>query len=270
MAEFLDEITDDNQDDNDNVTDIADTEELQQQPEADTPEEPQEDDVPEKYRGKSAKEIAQMHMEAEKALGRQGSEVGELRRLVDDFIRNQSVAQQQQNKAPEDVIDEVDFFADPQKAIAKAIETHPKIKQAEQYNAQMRKSSSLAALQVKHPDFQQVVANPDFVQWVQASKVRQELYLRADAGFDVAAADELLSTFKERQNMVQQTKTIANSERKQSVKTASMGTSKGSAEPTSKKTYRRADIVNLMVRDPERYAQLADEIALAYAEKRVR
>jgi len=38
-----------------------------------------------------------MHQEAEKALGRQGSEVGELRRIVDDFVRSQSVKQTQTN-----------------------------------------------------------------------------------------------------------------------------------------------------------------------------
>ena len=40
---------------------------------------PQEDDIPDKYKGKSTAEIVRMHQEAEKLLGRQSSEVGELR-----------------------------------------------------------------------------------------------------------------------------------------------------------------------------------------------
>jgi hypothetical protein len=40
-------------------------------------------DIPDKYQGKSIKDIVQMHQEAEKLLGRQSSEVGELRRIVD-------------------------------------------------------------------------------------------------------------------------------------------------------------------------------------------
>ena len=32
-----------------------------------------EDDLPEKYKGKSAKEIAEMHQQAEKLIGKQGS-----------------------------------------------------------------------------------------------------------------------------------------------------------------------------------------------------
>ena len=43
----------------------------------------QEPEIPDKYRGKSAEELVQMHQEAEKLLGRQSSEVGELRKVVD-------------------------------------------------------------------------------------------------------------------------------------------------------------------------------------------
>lgn len=228
-----------------------------------------EDDIPEKYRGKSAKEIARMHMEAEKALGRQGSEVGELRRLVDDFIKAQTVTTNKQ-QAPEDDVDDVDFFADPKKAISKAIEKHPKIREAEQYNQQMKAASSLAQLNAKHPDYKEIVSDPTFAEWIKASRVRQELYVRADAGFDVSAADELLSTWKERKQIVGQTQQLAQAERKQAVKAASTGSAKGSSEARSSKTYRRSDIIDLMVRDPERYAALSDEIMLAYQQGRVR
>jgi hypothetical protein len=48
------------------------------------------DDLPDKYRGKSASDIARMHQEAEKAIGRQGQELGDLRRVVDDILVKQS------------------------------------------------------------------------------------------------------------------------------------------------------------------------------------
>ena len=44
-------------------------------------EEPQQA-LPDKYQGKSTAEIVQMHQEAEKLLGRQSSEVGELRKML--------------------------------------------------------------------------------------------------------------------------------------------------------------------------------------------
>ena len=48
-----------------------------------------EDDLPDKYRGKSPKEIAKMHQEAEKLIGRHGQEVRELRELADSLIKQQ-------------------------------------------------------------------------------------------------------------------------------------------------------------------------------------
>lgn len=239
----------------------------------------EEDDIPEKYRGKSAKEIARMHQEAEKALGRQGSEVGELRRLVDDFIKAQTVSQRSENfglqhkqqQAPnDDEIDEVDFFADPKAAISKAIEKHPKIRAAEELTLNMRKAEALATLKNEHPDFQEIVGSPDFQDWVGKSKVRQELFVRADKAFDFDAANELLSTFKERKAVVEKTKAVEQVERKQAVKAASTGAGKGSGESIGRKTYRRQDIIDLMVRNPDRYAALADEIMAAYAEGRVK
>jgi hypothetical protein len=67
---------------------------VQQEPEY---QQPPEEDIPEKYRGKSTAEIVRMHQEAEKLLGRQSSEVGELRGVVDQYIKTQLDNQ----KAPE-------------------------------------------------------------------------------------------------------------------------------------------------------------------------
>lgn len=227
----------------------------------------EDDDIPEKYRGKSAKEIARMHQEAEKALGRQGSEVGELRRIVDQFIQSQTAKEKE--KTPE-IDEDVDFFADPQQAIEKAISKHPKVKEAEAIAAQMKKAEALATLKTKHPDFMDIVQDKGFADWVIKSKVRQELFVRADQQFDYEAADELLSLYKERAQVINQTKANEQTERKQALRAASTGSTRGSAEPASQKIYRRADIIELMRTNPERYQELQPEIMRAYAERRVR
>ena len=72
-------------------------------------EQPQEPQVPEKYQGKSLEEVVQMHQEAEKLLGRQSSEVGELRKVVDDFITNQTPQPAPQQEKPED---DLDYFVE--------------------------------------------------------------------------------------------------------------------------------------------------------------
>ena len=274
MANFLDEdLSEDTQASDVNDLDQQEQEQQVSDIQAEEPVEQatqEDDDIPEKYRGKSAKEIARMHQEAEKALGRQGSEVGELRRLVDDFIKAQTVAKTQQQAPDNDDVDDVDFFADPKAAISKAIEKHPKIKAAEQLILSSRKAEALNTLKTQHPDFQEIVQSPDFAEWVGKSKVRQELFVRADQAYDFDAANELLSTYKERKAVVEKTKAVEQVERKQAVKAASTGAGKGSGETIGKKTYRRADIIDLMMRNPDRYAALSDEIMAAYAEGRVK
>lgn len=230
--------------------------------ETEQPEEPK-DELPEKYQGKSVKEIIQMHQEAEKLLGRQSSEVGELRKAVDSFIYEQ----QEKLKAPKEP--EVDFFDDPAQAVNQAIENHPKIKQAEEYTEQYRREATISKLQQKHPDYQTIIQDQNFADWIMASKVRQQLYVQADKGMDFDAADELLSTWKERNQAIQQTVEAEKAARKSEVKKASTGNVRGSGE-SSRKIYRRADIIKLMKEDPDRYASMSDEIMKAYSEGRVK
>ena len=269
MATFIDEDENSSQEteefDTLNSEQSEQVEETQEEQPQDTEEE--DDDIPEKYKGKSVKEIVRMHQEAERAIGKQGSEVGELRRIVDDFVKAQTVTQQQQAPVVEE---EVDFFTDPDKAIARAIEKHPKVRQAEELSAQMKKAEAMANLKSAHPDFTDIIQSEGFGEWVNKSKVRRELFSRADRNYDFDAADELLTTWKERNQVVEQTKQVEQVQRKQAVRAASTGSSKGSGETASKKTYRRADIIELMRTNPDRYEQLAPEIMQAYAEGRVK
>src|SRR6056300_848115 len=100
-----------------------------------TPEEeqPQEPSVPEKYQGKSVEDLVQMHQELEKFSGKQSTEVGELRKVVDSYIQTQLSVQQapQQQQYQDDNDDDVDFFVDPKTAVSRAIDNHPKIKEAQ-------------------------------------------------------------------------------------------------------------------------------------------
>jgi len=50
-------------------------------------EQKQKPELPEKYRDKSLDEVVRMHQEAEKLIGKQAQEVGEVRKLADELIR---------------------------------------------------------------------------------------------------------------------------------------------------------------------------------------
>lgn len=224
--------------------------------------------IPEKYQGKSLEEVIQMHQEAEKLMGKQSSEVGELRKVVDDYIQAQLSHQQAPVQQQEE--DDIDFFTDPKSAVSKAIENHPKIREAEQYTQHYKKQSALAQLQSKHPDMQSILQDNKFAEWIKGSKVRTQLFVQADQQYDYDAADELFSLWKERAQVAQQTANVEKQARKQQVKSASTGNARGTGEGTRKKVYRRADIIKLMKTDPERYQSLSNEIFQAYAEGRVK
>jgi len=93
--------------------------------------------------------------------------------------------------------------------------------------------------------------------------------MQADQQFDYDAATELLSTWNDRQATVKNTVEAEKQSRKNAVKEASTGNIRGTGE-TSKKIYRRSDIIKLMKTDPDRYQALSDEIMTAYREGRVK
>lgn len=263
MARILEERTEVTEDQETQETPEEETT-LEEEQEQETTEEPE---VPQKYQGKSTAEIIRMHQEAEKLLGKQSSEVGELRKVVDDYIQTQLSEQAPKQSEPEE---EIDFFSEPDKAVARAIDNHPKIKEAEKISNQYRQSTAMAELQRRHPDMNEILQNDKFVDWIKGSKIRQQLFVQADQQYDYEAADELFTLWKERQQVVSQTAATEKTERKKAVKAASTGNVRGSGEQSAKKVYRRSDIIKLMKEDPERYMSLSNEIMAAYADGRVR
>jgi hypothetical protein len=250
------------------------TDQLDIQDTVETPEEeqPQQPEIPEKYQGKSVEDLVQMHQELEKFSGKQSTEVGELRKVVDSYIQTQLSEQQapQQQQQQDDNDDDVDFFVDPKTAVSRAIDNHPKIKEAQAYTQQYKQQATLAQLKSSHPEMEQILQDPKFAEWIKGSKVRTQLFVQADQAYDYDSADELFSLWKERNQVVQQTAEAEKAARKSQVKSANTGNARGTAEGSRRKVYRRADIIKLMRTDPERYQSMSDELLKAYSEGRVR
>lgn len=221
--------------------------------------------LPEKYQGKSVDDIIRMHQEAEKLIGKQAQEVGEVRKLADELIKhNLSTKQQTVVEEPE-----VDFFEDPQKAIRNTVDKHPDVLAARQATQEFKRMNIQQKLAQTHPDFQQIVQDTGFAEWVKASPVRLGLYAKADGEYDFDSANELLSTFKQlKQVQTKQVAAVDNTARQQSLKAASVDT--GGTGESSKKVYRRTDLIRLKMTDPARYEDLQPEIMSAYAEGRVK
>ena len=250
---------------------IQQIQEQEPTPEVDNPS-PIEPEVPEKYKGKSLDQIVKMHQEAEKLIGRQAQEVGESRKLLDEYIK------QQLNTTKNDVQpvqQEIDWFEDPAKAVNQAVENNPVLKQLKEQQAEQQKYAALQTIEKSHPDFMGIAQSEDFAQWVQGSKIRMQLFAQAN-NYDVDAAMELLGNYKSIKGIQEQksqkaddTLKKADSEaRTKTLKAA--GVQQGGSGETGKPIYRRTDLIRLRMQDPERYNNMQDDIMAAYNEGRVK
>jgi len=223
-------------------------------------------ELPEKYRDKSLDDIVRMHQEAEKLIGKQAQEVGEVRKLADELIKQNLGSRQQQTRQEEP---EVDFFENPQKAVQRTVDNHPDILAARQATLEMKRAQIQQRLAQTHPDFGEIAKEQDFANWVKSSPVRIKIFEQADSGYDFDSANELLSTYKQLRGVKsKQMSDAGEASRKQTLK--AVGVDTGGSGESSKKVYRRADLIRLKMQDPNRYEALSDEIMVAYQEGRVR
>ena len=243
---------------------------------ADTATEPVKEEVPEKYKGKSLDEIVRMHQEAEKLIGRQAQEVGEVRKLADSLLKQQLETKhdtQQPSKAQE-----IDWFEDPERAVNQAVENNPILKKLQEEQTKQVQLAALQTIEKAHPDFVSVAQSEDFQQWVSGSRIRQQMFTQAN-NYDVDSALELLETYKSLRSIKQakeetskaadETLKKADSEnRSKTLKAASV--QQGGTGESTKPIYRRADLIRLRMQDPKRYEGMAEDILNAYAEGRVR
>ena len=222
-------------------------------------------ELPDKYREKSLEEVVRMHQEAEKLIGKQAQEVGEVRKLADELLKQNLGSKQQQVE----VEPEVDFFENPQKAVQATIDKHPDVLAARQAGMEFKRMQIQHKLAQDHPDYTQVVNDSEFQNWVKSSPIRLGLYARADGEFDYDSANELLSTFKQLRGIkAKESEKASDATRTKSMKAAQVDV--GGSGESSKRVYRRVDLIRLKMTDPQRYETLNDEILAAYAEGRVR
>ena len=256
-------------DDNEELGSGSELEAVEQQQVQQTQQETQQPafEVPEKYKGKTAEDIIRMHQEAEKLIGKQAQEVGEVRKLADELLKQSLASNKPQHIEQQEP--EIDFFEDPKKAIQKELSAHPDVIAAREAALTFKKMQIQQKLNSDHPDFTQVVQDPEFVNWVKSSPVRMGLYAKADAEYDYDSANELLSTFKQIKSVkAKETKAAGEVARQSALKSAAVDV--GGTGESSKKVYRRADLIRLRMTDPARYEALSDDIMRAYQEGRVK
>ncbi len=265
-----------------NVSDGTSTEEISSQLEGEkvTSEEVQESNseqqseekvVPPKFQGKSVDEILQSYQNLEQQYGKQGNELGELRKLADSLIqKNLQEAQDTPVQEQEKRLSEDDFLANPVDSVRKIVEEA--IQPLKGALQQTNTDTTMSRLQAKHPDVEAIVKDLDFQKWVMESVPRQDMWQKASAG-DFNYADELFSQYKSLHGIkIEQQKEIARTEKERELNAATAVASGASQDAVAKgkPTYKRSELIRLQLEDPRRYADLQPEIYQAYKEGRVR
>jgi len=269
--------------DDDNVTDqIEDSklvtklqEELTPNNEQPVVEEPEiaADALPEKFRNKSVEDVIESYQNLEKQYGKQGNEMGELRKLADSLI--QKNLQESNTQSPADILEnelsEDDFILNPVDAVKRVVEDA--LRPVKQELTKAQSDQTMQRVLNAHPDVESVVGSAQFEKWVMDSKPRQEMWLKANSG-DFEYADELLTQYKALNSVkdLEQQATIqtAKEEELKAATSVSKGNSFEASSKENKPIYRRSELIRLQMSDPARYAQLGNEITQAYAEGRVR
>lgn len=227
--------------------------------------------------------LAESYSNLESSYGRMANDLGHQRKLTDrllDLKRETDLQQQQPPKPPalkgDELLENPSEALDRYLAAREAQRESPAVSRVQQLEAQM----AAQALISKHPDYQTVASEPEFLAWVQASPYRARLGAQVAQQQDWVAADELLTEYKDRKRSQapapQQTqqKPQANEQEllDQARKAGLEGSGGGSGSGKSGKVYRRADLLELKLRKPEVYydEQFQAEILKAYAEGRVK
>lgn len=235
------------------------------------------EDIPEKFKGKSVKEIVDSYKQLESQYGRMANDLGQQRHLTDRLLNLKRENDLSANggtprKVEIPQIKATDLADNPSQAIDQVVQARLAAKEQEQQMtaAELARQAAAQRLVADHPDYQNYVNNQEFMTWVQGSALRRSAASRAQAG-DFDEGNALLTEFKEHKKAVSRQTEESNLEgaRKASLESGSRG---AGAEKGQGKTYRRADLLELQMTNPDKY--YSDDfqrvILKAYAEGRVK
>jgi hypothetical protein len=230
-------------------------------------------EIPEKFTGKSMEDVIKSYVHLEKEFGNKNNEVGELRKLTDQILKNQVESQAPQygdrDSYVNNDLDFDDFVTDPRSAVDRALQTNPRIQKLEEELRNREIEVSRNALKARHQDVDDIVQSSNFQSWVNEQQGRQRMLQEAHQNLDTGLAADLLDMYKATRRAATDQAIEERDERaKGDLRKATVET--GSAPANTKKIYRRAELIQLKIRDPERYNAMSSEIHKAYAEGRVK
>lgn len=213
--------------------------------------------MPERFKNKSAEEIARAYSELEKLNSRQSQDLGQMRSLVDQLIQQESGNPSQEQPSDEPVNFD-SLYDDPEAAIQKVVAKHPAVKKLDDLERQLeeqRISASRNEFAEKHPDFQEIAQDAAFLNWVQESPTRLDLAKRAD-GWDLHAADALFTLYKAENKSA---RSSAREQRDRKLTEATLEASVASSDPAPR-SFSRSEWLQQLTRAKQGDLQAQDYI----------
>lgn len=134
----------------------------------------------------------------EKLNSRQAQDLGNYRKMVDDYIVTPPVTEQPPSESESPALTVDQLYENPAESIQEQVSAHPAIKRVEaleQQLMQQERGRQQKDFESKHPDYTSISADPAFANWVADSDTRMGLAQRAHA-FDYGAADALFELYK--------------------------------------------------------------------------
>jgi hypothetical protein len=237
-----------------------------QEAESEAPEQ-DEPELPEKLRGKSLTEIAEMYQNLEREYGRQANEVGTYRDLVQSLSaakREQDLSEATETDSKKEVTAD-DLFEDPNAAIRRIVEQElSPLKETQQRTTH---AQAIAQLHQEFPDMEQIGADPEFLAFVERNPYRLQDAQKWMQTQDVDAARRLLTDWSEFTPPKQEAKKPSDPAPRGNVAAARQdATESGGSAEVGKPLMYESDVIALMQKDPEKYesesfqAQLRDAI----------
>ena len=226
--------------------------------------------VPEKFVGKSVEDVIKSYQNLEQDHGRKSNEIGELRKLTDEILQQRVDSDKSGDTKQRNEVGFDDLIEDPHAAIDKVLSASPRLAALEANIQTTARASAHDAVLEKHEDADTVVTSPEFQNWLAENAGRQRMFAEASNNLDSEMANTMLDMYKSSQGTTstQQAVEQRDSKAKDGLKKAT--NEKGNRHVSRKPVYKRAELIQMKIHEPERWNAMSDDIRQAYADGRVR
>lgn len=226
-------------------------------------------EIPEKFIGKSTEDVIKSYQNLEQDHGRKSNEIGELRKLTDEILQQQVASGKPEITEQRNEVGFDDLIEDPHAAIEKVLSANPRLAALEQNIQTTARANAHSAVLEKHGDADTIVTSPEFQNWLAENHGRQRMFAEASNNLDSGMANSILDMYKSSANMsTKEAVELRDTKAKEGLKRAT--NEKGNRHSSRKPVYKRAELIQMKVNEPDRWLAMGDDIREAYADGRVR